>query len=372
MPPDPPVIAVTGADGFIGRNLVVRLGERGRAVRPITRETPAPQMQAAIGGSDVVIHLAGANRPADPADFLRTNRDHTADVARAIAAGGRRPLVVFASSVKAAEDTPYGHSKAAGEAVLRDLAGRGAARAAIWRLPNVFGKWARPHYNSAIATFCHDAARGLPLHVDDPDAPLALLHIDDLLDQWLALIDAPPAQDGIIAPRQVHHTTVGAAAALIRRFAEGRESGEAPPAGDGLARALYATFAAALPVEKFSYPLAAHVDPRGRFTEMLRLAGGGQISCLTANPGATRGGHYHHAKVEKFLVVHGRARFRFRHVVTGERHEIAAAADRPEVVEAVPGWSHDVTNIGDDLLVAMVWASEPFDPARPDTAAMPL
>ncbi|HEU4962021.1 MAG TPA: NAD-dependent epimerase/dehydratase family protein [Sphingomonas sp.] len=243
MPPERGIVAVTGAAGFIGRNLVVRLAEQGFAVRAITRQTPGEALCDELGEADVVVHLAGANRPADPAEFMRTNRDFTIAVADAIAAGGRRPLVIFASSTKADEDTPYGLSKAAGEAALFGLAARGGARVAVFRLPNVFGRWARPDYNSAVATFCHNCARGLPIRIDDPAAPLDLLHIDDLIDQWLALIEAPPATSGFALPEHVHHTSVGTVAETIGRFA----SSGAPPAATALDGALYATFVAALP-----------------------------------------------------------------------------------------------------------------------------
>lgn len=369
MPSERCVVAVTGADGFIGRNLVVRLGERGHAVHPIVRDTPAAAMRAMVSEAGVVVHLAAANRPADPADFMRVNRDWTAALSSAITESGRRPLVIFASSIKATQDTPYGCSKAASEVVLLDLAAREAARVAIFRLPNVFGKWARPGYNSAVATFCHNIARGLPIRIDDPAAPLDLLHVDDLIDQWLALIDDPPGSSGITEPASVNRTTVGAVAALLRHFAEQRAGGRLLPAAPAFARALYGTFAAALPVEEFSYPLDAQTDARGSFVEMLKDPQYGQISCFTAHPGMTRGGHYHHAKVEKFFVAHGTARFRLRNVLTGERHEIVASADRPTVVETVPGWMHDITNVGEDLLVVLLWANEVFDPARPDTVA---
>ncbi|HYC63699.1 MAG TPA: NAD-dependent epimerase/dehydratase family protein, partial [Reyranellaceae bacterium] len=356
MRSDHRTVAVTGAAGFIGKNLVVRLREQDFAVREITRDTPADEAREALGSSDVVFHLAAANRPADPAEFERSNRDYAAWVAQAVADGGRRPLVVCSSTAKVAEDSEYGRSKLASEAAMADLAERGAATAAIYRLPNVFGKWARPNYNSAVATFCHNLARGLPIRIDDPDAPLSLVYVDDLVDEWLELIASPPAESGIVEPANVHRTTVGEVAAKIRSFAEGRAAGEVDEVGAGLARGLYATFIAALPPDAFSYRLEPHVDQRGAFTEVLKTRASGQVSCLTALPGATRGGHYHHSKVEKFLVMQGEARFRFRHILSGDTHELLTSGDKPEVVESIPGWAHDITNVGDQLLVAMVWA----------------
>lgn len=371
MTSDDMIVAVTGAAGFIGRNLVVRLREAGFETRAITRATPEPEAHAALGAADVVFHLAAAVRPRDRAEFARADA-YAAWVAQAIEAGGRRPLVVYASSVQAGGDSDYGRSKRASEEILLQLAGRGAARAAIYRLPNVFGKWARPNYNSAVATFCHNLARGLPIRIDDPAAALALLHVDDLIDQWRALMDAAPAESRFVEPSDVHKTSVGRVADLIGAFAADRQAGRIGQVGAGFERALYATFVSHLPAEAFSYGLVAHTDPRGSFTEVLKTRSSGQFSYFTAHPGVTRGGHYHHSKVEKFLIVHGQALFRFRHILTGDSHEIRTSADEPVVVETIPGWTHDVTNVGEDLMVSLIWASEVFDRERPDTVMMAL
>lgn len=371
MPPERR-IAITGANGFIGSNLVVRLSEGGCVASPIARDTPAGEVRAALGAADVVFHLAGANRPGDPAEFTRSNVEFAQTVADAIAEGGRHPLLLVSSSTRAGEDSDYGRSKQAGEAAMLRLGERGLATVAVYRLPNVFGKWARPDYNSAVATFCHNAARGMPIRIDDPDAALSLLYVDDLIEQWLALVDDPPRASGFIEPSGVHRTTVGSVAEAITGFASGRTAGEVNEVGSGLCRALYATFVAALPPDAFSYRLTAHEDHRGSFTEMLRTPDCGQVSFFTALPGRTRGGHYHHSKVEKFVVVHGEATFRFRHVLSGASHVVRTSARHPEVVESIPGWAHDVTNVGDDVMVAVVWASERFNRDRPDTVAMAL
>ena len=371
MRSDPRVVAVTGAAGFIGRNLVVRLEELGHEVRPVTRAQSAQEAEAALMAADVVFHLAGAVRPPDPEDFVRTSA-FASICAEAIAKGARRPLVVCSSSRRAGDDTAYGRSKRACEGALLQLAARGEATVVVYRLPNVFGKWARPNYNSAVATFCHNLGRGLPIRVDDPAAPLSLLYVDDLLEQWAALVREPPAESGYRDVAEVHETTVGQVAALLSAFADGRRSGQVENVGSGLERALYATFVAGLPAEAFSYPLVAHTDPRGSFAEVLKTRGGGQVSVLTAEPGMTRGGHYHHSKVEKFLVVHGQARFRFRHILSGETYELTTSGGAPVVVETIPGWTHDITNVGEGVMVSVLWASEIFDRARPDTVLMPV
>jgi UDP-2-acetamido-2,6-beta-L-arabino-hexul-4-ose reductase len=371
MSSDSRTIAVTGAAGFIGRNLVVRLRELGHEVLPLTRETPPDRMREALGAAEVVFHLAGAVRPPHADEFARTC-EYAQRTVDAVEAGGRRPLVVCSSSVRATDDTDYGRSKRACEDAFLGLAVSGGATAAVYRLPNVFGKWARPDYNSAVATFCHNLARGLPIQVRDPCAPLSLVYIDDLVEQWVGLIDSQPWRTGFVEAREVHHTTVGAVADQIGAFASGREAGRIEPVGVGLERALYATFTAALPTAAFSYPLVAHTDARGSFTEMLKTPSSGQVSFFTAHPGVTRGGHYHHTKVEKFLIVHGEALFRFRHILSGETHAIRASAARPLVVETIPGWTHDVTNVGEEVMVSLIWASEIFDRVRPDTVAMSL
>ena len=369
---EPRKIAVTGARGFVGTNLVLRLCEEGHDVRPITRDSDLERAEETLAAADVIFHLAGANRPEDETEYLRSNRDYSAWIADAVVEGGRNPLIVHSSSTKALEDGDYGRSKRAGEQILLDLAAKEHATVSIWRLPNLCGKWSRPNYNSVVATFCHNAARGLPLRIDDPAAPLSLLYIDDLVDQWLPLVSSPREASGIHQPRKIYHTTVGEIAKLIQAFADGRARGAIPEVGTGLARALYATFIAALPATEASYSLSAKTDARGSFVEVLKTPAAGQFSYFTAHPGVTRGGHYHHTKIEKFLVAHGTGRFRFRHVLSGEFFEVVSTAGEPVVIETMPGWAHDVTNVGTGELVVLSWANEQFDPTRPDTYPMPL
>lgn len=371
MQSDARVIAVTGAAGFIGRNLVVFLRELGHDVREITRDSHRHAIEAAVAAADVIVHLACAIRPPDPDEFSRS-RAFTKFLAEQIARAGRRPLVIYSSSRRAIEATDFGLCARACEDELFQLSARGEATVAVYRLPNVFGKWARPNYNSCIATFCHDLARGRPIRIDEPARPLSLLYVDDLLSQWCALIDCWPQASGYFEAEHIYNTSVGAAAAMLSAIAEGRPSAQVEDVSSGLPRALYATFIAALPAEAFSYPLAARTDPRGSFSEVFKTRQAGQVSVLTAEPGMTRGGHYHHTKVEKFLVVHGHARFRFRHILNGERFELTTSGDRPVVVETIPGWTHDITNVGNDVMVSMLWASEAFDETRPDTVTMPL
>jgi UDP-2-acetamido-2,6-beta-L-arabino-hexul-4-ose reductase len=359
-------VAVTGANGFIGRNLMLRLHELGIDAVPLHRDSTRADWFAAIAESDVVIHLAGANRPANSADFMAVNYGTADLIAEAVAAVGRPLRIAYTSSSRADEPTDYGRSKSAGEARLAALAEATGSTVHILRLPNVFGKWARPNYNSAVATFCHNIARDLPIQVNDPASPLSLVYIDDVLATLVAIINGDVTEHRVTVD-PVYHTTVGAVAETIAGFRRDRAENLIDSVGTGLTRALYSTYVAALPLDEFSYPIAAHTDPRGSFSEMLKTRTSGQFSFFTAHPGVTRGGHYHHSKTEKFLIVHGTARFGFRHVVTGETHEIIVSGNRPEIVETVPGWAHDVTNIGDTELISLLWANEVFDRAHPDT-----
>lgn len=364
-------IAVTGADGFIGRNLIVRLDELGYRVLPLTRASTDQAWREAVAAAEAVVHLAGANRPDDPAEFMGVNAGTAALLADAARATGRPVRIVLASSIKAGENSEYGRSKKAGEDHLLALASDTGTPVHLFRLPNVFGKWARPNYNSAVATFCHNVARGLPITVNDPAAPLRLVYIDDVVDAFVAAIEGR-LPEGPVEVAPAYDTTVGAVADIIRGFRADRDANLIDAVGTGLTRALYATYVAALPPAEFAYPIKSHRDPRGAFSEMLKTRSAGQFSYFTAHPGVTRGGHYHHTKTEKFLIVHGEALFRFRHILTGDTHEVRTSGNAPVVVETVPGWAHDVTNVGDGVLVSLLWANEVFDPARPDTIARPL
>jgi len=364
-------IVVTGADGFIGRNLRVRLRELGHAdVVGITRATDDAAAAQALAAADFVFHLAGVNRPKDPADYADGNTGATERLLSALAEGRQAVPVAYTSSTQATLENPYGASKrAAEEALLRHARDTGAP-VHVFRLTNVFGKWSRPNYNSAVATFCHNIARGLPVAVHDPAAPLRLVYIDDVVEAFVRLLDDPAAPGGVSEPGPVHTTTVGELTDTLRGFAASRYTLVTPRVGIGLARALWDTYVSFLPTETFAYEVPRHGDPRGVFVEMLKTPDCGQFSYFTAHPGITRGEHYHHSKTEKFLVIRGTARFAFRHIETGETHELVTRGGEARIVETVPGWTHNITNVGDDELIVMLWANEIFDRARPDTVAM--
>ena len=373
-------VLITGANGFVGKNLQLHLAERKDVeVVCFTREHSVDELPELLDGVGFVFHLAGINRPQDPAEFAAGNTGLTLALRQALAgvadATGRKVPVVFSSSIQAAQDNPYGASKRAAEDALFALQRTHGVPVYVFRLPNVFGKWCKPHYNSAVATFCHNVAHALPIKVNDPAALLTLVYIDDVLQRFIQLMDgADAAFDAngfaVLAPQ--YTTTVGEVASLIRSFKESRHTLMTERVGKGLGRALYATYVSYLPPEAFGYTLPMYSDTRGVFTEMLKTPDCGQFSYFTAHPGVTRGGHYHHSKTEKFLVIKGLARFKFRHMHTGETHELTTSGEKAEIVETVPGWTHDITNIGSDEMIVMLWANEVFDRQRPDTFACPL
>lgn len=361
-------IAVTGTEGFIGKNLIARLGEWSAFdALPLTRNSSAAEIESALAEAAAIIHLAGVNRPQVPGEFMRGNRDATLALIEAVETSGRRIPIIYASSDKAADATPYGKSKKAAEDALLAFAEKTGNPAYIFRLPNVFGKWCRPNYNSAVATFCHNVARGLPITIRDENALLTLVYVDDVIDSFIELRRRKPDASGFYEASPVYDTTIGEVANLIQRFRSDRNDNLIEAVGTGLTRALYATYVASLPLEDFSYQIPSHTDSRGGFCEVLKTRTSGQISYFSALPGVTRGGHYHHTKTEKFLIVHGEALFRFRHIITGETYKIRTSGAVPTVVETAPGWAHDVTNVGTDTLISLLWANEIFDSARPDT-----
>lgn len=360
-------VLITGANGFVGKNLITHLRERQVATIAFTRETRAEQFAELLAGVDFIFHLAGVNRPESPQDFTTGNTELTEQLCAAIAASARKIPVLYTSSSQALLENDYGVSKRNAEQALVDLERDTGSPVYIYRLPNIFGKWSRPNYNSAVATFCYNIANELPIQINDPAAELRLVYIDDVIGDFFRLMDEQPG--GVLWPElaTIYTITVGAMADQIRAFKDSRASMLTEPVGTGLVRALYSTYLSFLSPAQFSYLVPVHADPRGRFVELLKTKDSGQFSFFTAHPGITRGGHYHHSKNEKFLVIQGQARFRFRQIVTGETHEMFTLGVVPRVVETVPGWSHDITNVGEDELIVMLWANEIFDRQHPDT-----
>ena len=373
-------VLVTGANGFIGLNLQLLLRERSDVhVVCYTRDQSTAQLVRLLEGVNFVIHLAGVNRPQDPKEFITGNTDLTSHLCKAVAAAAQsagRPIpILFASSTQATLDNLYGRSKLEAENILMALRSNPLVPVHIFRLPNVFGKWSRANYNSVVATFCHNIARDLPINIDNPQSLLTLVYIDDVIEQFVQIMDgvAPVTRaDGFAVVRPQYTISVGELAQLIQNFRESRRSLLIERVGTGLVHALYSTYISYLPVDAFAYDVPQHVDRRGAFVEMVKTPDCGQFSFFTVHPGVTRGGHYHHSKTEKFLVIKGQALFRFHHMQTQQAHELKVSGDKPQIVETVPGWAHDITNTGLEEMVVMLWANEIFDRVRPDTYDYPL
>jgi UDP-2-acetamido-2,6-beta-L-arabino-hexul-4-ose reductase len=368
-------VLVTGANGFLGKNLHLHLTER-KDVQVVcfNREHSAAQLPALLQDVDFVFHLAGVNRSEDPQKFTSGNANLTRTLCEALAnitaSTGKRVPVVYTSSTQAVRHNPYGISKRAAEEAILSLRGSSGNLVHVFRLPNVFGKWCKPDYNSAVATFCYNIARGLPIQINDPAAPVTLVYVDDVIRCFIQLMDGADAtvdSRGFATVSPQYITTVGELAGLIQMFKDSRQTLMTERVGVGLLRALYATYVSYLPVGNFSYAVPVHNDKRGVFVEMLKTPDAGQFSFFTAHPGITRGGHYHNTKTEKFLVIKGHARFGFRHILTNELYILETRGEQPQIVESVPGWSHDITNIGNEEMVVMLWANEIFDHANPDT-----
>ncbi len=361
-------ILVTGSKGFIGQNLVLKLSENSEfEIITYDRGDSREFLDNSIAQSDAIIHLAGVNRPDSIEDFDRGNVELTKQICDSIEMADRKVPLILSSSTQAALDNPYGISKRAAEVAVKTLNSRTGNPVTIFRLPGIFGKWCRPNYNSVVATFCYNRANDLPIQVSDLGREISLVYIDDVVATLCSAIlnISNELEYSDISP--VYRLTLGELAEHIESFRGCREDLVIPPVGTGLLRALYSTYVSYLPPSKFSYDLMSHGDERGTFVEMLKTRDSGQFSYFTAHPGITRGGHYHHTKTEKFLVIKGSARYRFRNLVTGELVEIDSTGTKPTIVETIPGWTHDIKNVGSDELIVMLWANEIFDRDRPDT-----
>ena len=366
-------ILITGAKGFMGQNLMYTLktARPDDVLHPIDVHSTPEELSAAARQADFVFHLAGINRPQNPAEFMTGNRDFTASLLEMLE---KHPPVVISSSIQAALDNPYGQSKRAGEEAVRAYAQKTGAQAYIYRLPNAFGKWSRPNYNSAVATFCYNVARGLPITVNDPSVMLKLCYIDDIVAEFLCALDGEPTrtQDGLCEVRPVHEVNLGQMAEMIQSFAAMRDHLDSPDQSDPFTAKLYATYLSFLPPEDFACTPVVHSDARGSFTELIHLGGHGQISLNVSKPHITKGEHWHHTKHEKFIVISGEGIIRFRKPEEKTVISYRVSGEVPQVVDIPPGYTHNIENTGDTDMLTVMWANECFDPARPDTFRLPV
>tara|TARA_R110002060_G_scaffold41379_1_gene52908 strand:+ start:1337 stop:2449 length:1113 start_codon:yes stop_codon:yes gene_type:complete len=361
-------ILVTGANGFIGSNLCVFLNEGGyENISTITRDDSEKSILTKVSQADFIYHLAGINRPENDDEFLKGNVGLTETIVNQLILINATTPIVLTSSIQAELDNNYGKSKAGAEAAISDYRSKTGALTYTYRLPNVFGKWSRPNYNSAVATFCHNTINDLPITINNAEAELSLVYIDDVCKNFLRLLDPTIVNSKVSEISPIYKTTVGRVVELLEKFKSSRKSLITEKVGTEFTRALYSTYVSYLEPEQFAYSVTRHGDERGTFVEMLKTQDSGQFSFFTAHPGITRGGHYHHTKTEKFLVIKGNASFKFKHIVTGDFYELLVNGDESKIVETAPGWSHDITNIGSDEMIVMLWANEVFDRENPDT-----
>jgi len=362
-------ILVTGSEGFVGKNLTAELRNRKYMdILEYDRDTDPGLLDEYARECGFVFHLAGVNRPQNQEEFMAGNFGLTSSLLELLKKHGNKAPVMISSSIHAELDNPYGQSKKAGEDLMFAYAGETGAKVLVYRFPNIFGKWAMPNYNSAVATFCHNTARSLPIQVNDPDAPLRLVYIDDVVEELLnALEGRENRAGGFCAVPVSYSVTVGLVADLIRSFGETRKSLGVPFMANELEKKLYSTYLSYLPPESLSYSLKMNVDNRGSFTEIIRTPDRGQFSVNIAKPGITKGNHWHHSKNEKFLVVSGKGLIKLRKVGTEEVHEYYVSGEKMEVVDIPTGYTHNITNIGEEDLVTFMWVNEAFDPAKADT-----
>lgn len=380
-------ILVTGANGFVGRNLVSQLenigsgkarnyaiaGEELHVLCYDVDSDPAA-LEEYCRRADFVFNLAGVNRPEDPSEFMKGNFGFASLLLDTLKKCGNSCPVMISSSTQAALDNPYGESKRAGEELLFEYGRETGAKVLVYRFPNVFGKWCRPNYNSAVATFCHNIAHGLPIRVNDPSVVMHLVYIDDVVDELIGALSGDEHRAGAFCEVPVvHEITLGGIVDLLYSFRDMQQDLEVPDLGDAFTKKLYSTYLSYLPKEKFCYPLKMNVDNRGSFTEIIRTADRGQFSVNISKPGITKGEHWHHTKNEKFVVVSGHGLVQLRKIGTDEVINFEVCGEKMEVVEMIPGYTHNIINLSDtEDLVTFMWANEAFNPERPDTYFEPV
>ena len=362
-------VVITGSQGFIGKNLTVHLQQiEGVAISGIDLGHTDNELRSALASADFVFHLAGINRPKNEQEFTTGNVDFTQQVCDLLTAQNRPIPIVLSSSIQATRANPYGMSKKSAEVIVADYGQATGSSAYIYRLPNVFGKWCRPNYNSVVATFCHNIANELPITISDRANQLTLVYIDDVVEAFAAHLNQPK-DNGTQHPEvaTTHQTTLGELADLLTLFRQSRRSLHIADLGNPLIKKLYATYLSYLATDDFAYDLHQRCDPRGCLAEFVKSEPFGQIFVSRTVPGITRGNHYHHLKTEKFLVLEGDAIVRFRHILDENVIEYPVKGSDFRVVDIPPGYTHSIENVGSGELVTLFWASEIFNPEHPDT-----
>ncbi len=375
-------ILVTGAKGFVGRNLISQLHniQSGKSTNyaiageeltifEYDLESDPVELEVYCKQADFVFNLAGVNRPKDQAEFMTGNFGFASTLLDTLKKYKNSCPVMISSSTQAALNNPYGESKRAGEQLLFEYAQETGAKVLVYRFPNVFGKWCRPNYNSAVATFCYNIAHDLPIQVNDSSVVMNLVYVDDVVDELIGALSGNEHRCGNYCEVPVVHTiSLGDIVELIYSFKDMHNNLNVPNLSDEFIKKLYSTYLSYLPHEKFCYPLKMNVDARGSFTEIIRTSDRGQFSVNISKPGITKGQHWHHTKNEKFVVVSGRGLIQLRKIGTDEVLNFEVSGEKIEVVEMIPGYTHNIINLSNtEDLITFMWCNECFDPNRPDT-----
>jgi len=362
-------ILVTGAKGFIGKNLVAELKNRKyNDIFEYDKDTDSALLDEYCKEADFVFHLAGVNRPKDQFEFMVGNFGFTSTLLATLKKYNNICPVMISSSIQAELENPYGESKKTGEDLLFNYSKETGAKILVYRFPNVFGKWCRPNYNSAVATFCNNITHDMPIKVNDPSVVMKLVYIDDVVEELInALEDKENKVDEFCEVPIVHTITLGEIVNLIYSYRNSREKCTVPDMADAFSKKLYSTYLSYLPEDQFKYELKMNVDHRGSFTEFIKTPDRGQVSVNISKPDITKGNHWHHTKNEKFLVVSGRGVIRFRKIDSDEVLEYFVSGNKMEVVDIPTGYTHNIENLGDSDMVTIMWANESFDPEKPDT-----
>ncbi|NLI94838.1 MAG: SDR family oxidoreductase [Erysipelotrichaceae bacterium] len=361
-------VLVTGAKGFVGKHVVYMLKENEYKVFEFDLDTPKEMLEVYIKEADFIIHLAGVNRPLSNEEFYDGNTNFTYKLIELIKKNNKQIPLVFSSSIQATLDNDYGKSKKEAEDYLFSYSKEVGVPVYIYRLENLFGKWGRPNYNSVIATWCYNIARNIPLQVNDPNKQVTFLYIDDVIEEFKAVLrGAKRDYNEPLSIKPTYTKTLQEVKELLESFVTSRTSLVIPTMDGEFSSKLYATYLSYLKPEQFIYDLKMNIDERGSFSEFIRTKNAGQVSVNVAKPGITKGEHYHHSKNEKFLVVYGKAKISYRKVDEEEIISFYVSGDKLQVLDMIPGYTHNITNVGDSDLVTLIWASEPFDPNNPDT-----
>lgn len=363
-------VLVTGAKGFIGRNLCVTLEqEKNIKVLKYDRSRTQEDLKKYVNEADFVFHLAGVNRPKNEEEFDKENRQFTEELLYLMTESGRKVPVAITSSIQASLDNPYGKSKKKAEEAIQEWSKKTGNKYYIYRLPNVFGKWCRPDYNSVVATFCHNIANGLPIQIHNPKTELALVYIDDVITELLQAMrgKAKVKKDGFFHIKRTFKTNLKKLSDIIIRFSESRKKLVIPNIEGDFEKFIYATYTSYLNKKNFSYDLEMKHDKRGWLSEFIKSAQFGQIFISRTKPGIARGNHWHHTKIEKFLVLEGEAKIRFRKIDEDEITEYRVSGHELKVLDIPAGYTHSIENIGKGELLTLFWADEIFNPEKPDT-----